>query len=554
MSKRNKRGTRGRRPKTEQHRKRLAEEIGRIVKRDDNIWKVTDGNREIDVLEEIAAATLVLDDRDVNRAKALLIGSLDVEGMEKIAKSFVNDDHFKLRILESVNNTDGFELRLMAYCGFRDKNDMTGYIIAMTMAKVVQALVGDTHLKLDYGVDSCILATFVYWAQQKGIMEEAYRYLRPEYRTRIKDRVDKDYKGILMELNKQFGEIYYDMKVGKVPLNEFKESLASENGKLPELRFAEPATSPEFSWLVVDDITGGDRLQNMDYSDEVKESISHIFQCYYHAMHYHTLGLFKHLIYGYYYEMTKEEIRNAFRQVEASRGKIREYEGKLRQFRSSNKRLNVELNRLRQSKIQLSELNKQLENRIRKLEQLGVKDIEPYESKIEDQGEEIERLQEVVRELERSNGKKDKEIEEMKEAQRGLREELRESKECNDRLKETLLNGSDRLYEDEIPTDCLVKSLKDKKIVVFGGDTIHSNIKNLGFKNLKLVEAGDRSTNTSDVINADVLVIITSYVSHASISVPKNTAETHGVPIMYFNNKNVNMLCRELFTFLNSER
>lgn len=165
--------------------------------------------------------------------------------------------------------------------------------------------------------------------------------------------------------------------------------------------------------------------------------------------------------------------------------------------------------------------------------------------------ESLDKVKEDNLALNRSISKKDKEIDEAHQKMDKLETEYLELLEKYDR--EHKLNSQlsiDRQFSS-IPMACFVNAIKDKNIVIIGGDHIHSRLRDYGLNNARFYKAGCRELSNEDIINTDMIVIVTPYVDHASIEVVTRAARNHGLKLLNFNNKNADMLICKVFEELN---
>ena len=511
--------------------------------------------KEVGIIEELCASMLVLDGNTqyktlIRFLKEVNFNTLDTMLDDKFSKEFGN-----YTIANSVNCVDKTYIRHAVYRALLSKNSACGEVIAIIIYGIMETFNGRTNISLDYGVDSCIISTILYWAYKNGITDEFFKYISPSYFKKVKqwEYIEESYKDTLTKTNEKFGEMYYDFKTEKIDKQEYLTLLVSENGNLPLPRGDDLTTSPEFSWQVVENIVGENLLQTLDYSDEVKEAISHIFQRFYDSIHFFSGEVYNYLIQGLFYSLNKTSIKQSFKQLETDKNIIAKYDTKLQDLKSHVKKLKKDVERQKNESTSLRKTGEDAKRKLNKLTVQGLTDIEPYIGQIKQRDSEIETLKKRIEELERRSSKKDTSIKELEKSNRGLKESVDSTFSLNEELKEKVGGLINNNSDDSIPIECIVNSIRDHRIVVFGGDKIHALLKNMGFKNLKLVKANDKTISKNEIKYADAMVIATGLLSHATSSTPKNTAESFGTPIMYFNSHSANKLCRELFTFLNSE-
>ena len=106
--------------------------------------------------------------------------------------------------------------------------------------------------------------------------------------------------------------------------------------------------------------------------------------------------------------------------------------------------------------------------------------------------------------------------------------------------------SNDKAY-NKIPINSFFNAIKNKNIIVVGGNPVHSEISRYGFKNLKLVEAGARTIKIYDKNKVDLIVIMTSFIDHATTESIKNEARKSNISILMFNERNVSKLIYAMF-------
>ena len=236
-----------------------------------------------------------------------------------------------------------------------------------------------------------------------------------------------------------------------------------------------------------------------------------------------------------------DSIREEIKKVRAQYEKERESN---KQYRSKTKKYEKEINELRgQLDTQKSKNEKYLKH-IDELKKQGIISSQPYK-------DEIDRLNEVlaVREAENSQltgqlGRSQRAYNEMKTTNSML---VSRVDNLQTKVEELSSKDNDVNITADIPIDCLVNAIKNKKIAVFGGNMMHAELAKLGLKNLRLYEAQDRGIQSRDMQSQDVLVVVTTYMSHAQMPIIKDAAKHYDIPIINFNYKNVYLLVRELF-------
>lgn len=164
----------------------------------------------------------------------------------------------------------------------------------------------------------------------------------------------------------------------------------------------------------------------------------------------------------------------------------------------------------------------------------------------------IESLQSENLELTRSVNKREKEIEEADSRLDKLETEYLELLEKYDRERELNSKMAMGGMIENIPTTCFINAIRDKKIILIGGDPMHTRLKEYGVDNIKCYKAGYKGLTVEDMIHTDLIVVATTFVDHASLETVKSAVKNHKLKLYNFNNQNADMLICSIFEHLNS--
>lgn len=99
----------------------------------------------------------------------------------------------------------------------------------------------------------------------------------------------------------------------------------------------------------------------------------------------------------------------------------------------------------------------------------------------------------------------------------------------------------------EIPMESFVSAIASHKIMILGGDMMHTKLKEYGLDNIKYYKAGCKELTFEDVANTDLIVICTSFVDHSSTELVVRASKNHDIPLLKYNNKNSDMLIYSIF-------
>lgn len=216
--------------------------------------------------------------------------------------------------------------------------------------------------------------------------------------------------------------------------------------------------------------------------------------------------------------------------------------------RSSNKELIRQNSELIKKLTKRENDAKRQQEIIEELKSQGLTSSKPFEEEIHRLREELKRAKETAISLERANGRLKKEKNELNDKVRSLSVQ---ASEASEKLKEVKRAAAENQASKEaVPIEAFVEAIKDKKITLVGGDTMHTHIQALGLNNVKFIKISNHSTPDSDIANSDLVVIITSFVSHVTSTKPKNVAIRYNIPLLYYNSTNVTGLVQEMFAAL----
>lgn len=223
-------------------------------------------------------------------------------------------------------------------------------------------------------------------------------------------------------------------------------------------------------------------------------------------------------------------------------------------YKSKLKQAEKEIDELKKRLITQKSKNDKQVAYIESLKSQGITNIKPYKDEIGQLREQLKARDEELVSSKRTQNRLNQTYQELKTAY-SIKSEQCDSltgqiEELNSKLSSALIANQG----NNIPLECYIKAIRNKKIALFGGNMMHSELKNLGFRNLKLFEASNRNMSFSDLAHQDLIVVVTGYMSHSTMQIPKGASDRYNVPIYYFNNKNIQMLIQELFAVFYSDK
>lgn len=180
-------------------------------------------------------------------------------------------------------------------------------------------------------------------------------------------------------------------------------------------------------------------------------------------------------------------------------------------------------------------------------EKLSVDDYRAMEETLKKRDDKIESLVQKQGELERTCSKQKREIEELQGKLGELGRDATHTKRMLQKQKTHSESIEITKSLSDIPLEAFITAIQPFKITLIGCDMLHSKIQESGLDNIKAFKAGSRNVKNYDIIGKRLVVIATDYIDHASIGDVTNTAKNNGVDLIYFNNRNFEMLVYEMF-------
>lgn len=218
--------------------------------------------------------------------------------------------------------------------------------------------------------------------------------------------------------------------------------------------------------------------------------------------------------------------------------------------------------RLNKCKKEIDQLKEQLNfskdktNRlmkeIKKLDKDAVIDLENKISELEEINESLKKKQDKhERDKERLTEKIDKledTISELRKEKDALDRELRElnSQNLDSEEDESKFNFQSK----EIPSNVLYNAIKDKKILLVGGNKIHARIIERGYDNIELLRSGNVNITMHSAQKYDLVVIYTKLVSHSVVERVESELKNSDIPIIRFNQAGINTLLYTIFMYI----
>ncbi len=229
--------------------------------------------------------------------------------------------------------------------------------------------------------------------------------------------------------------------------------------------------------------------------------------------------------------------------------KIDSQNTKIDNLRASLKDSTKTVKQLKDEKSDLEALNKKLDTQVKY--DIKPEDVKELKSRVDRSKETIEKLQAELNNLERQLSKKDKEVESLKAKLDKAETDYLELVEEHDRIKEINNRLNKHREFSEIEIKCFVNAIRRYKIALIGGDMMYDKLRNVyQLTNIAYHKAGCRDIKPEDLVNKDLVVMATAFLDHASTDLVARASRMSNIPVIRYNNKNVDMLIYTLFSEL----
>lgn len=234
--------------------------------------------------------------------------------------------------------------------------------------------------------------------------------------------------------------------------------------------------------------------------------------------------------------------------LELAEAETAKYKAKLKEVKAKAK----ESEKAKNQAVRETNSVKSKKKKIEKLIEDGVthETIEELNSKVAKLQSDLETANDEAANLKRQLSKRDRDIQdigkELNEA-RGKYSELEDKYNRSVELNSEI--ATNRAF-NQIPIECFISAIKDKKICLVGGNMMFEQLGKYGLDNIKTFAAGERNSNSfssSEMLGYDLIVVATSYIDHSSKYTMDNVSKANNTPILYFNNRNVDMLIYSIF-------
>lgn len=169
------------------------------------------------------------------------------------------------------------------------------------------------------------------------------------------------------------------------------------------------------------------------------------------------------------------------------------------------------------------------------------------ESKISTLQDQKSKLMNEAHELQRSLGKRDKEIASIHEKLDRAESDYLDLVEENDKLKKRAEDYHATGAISSIDLACYINAIKHKKIALIGGDVVHERLPRYGLTNIRCYKASKRTVTLEDIVDKDLVVIFTGFLGHSTKDSVVQVVKEYNIPTIMFNNQNIDLLVYEIF-------
>lgn len=247
---------------------------------------------------------------------------------------------------------------------------------------------------------------------------------------------------------------------------------------------------------------------------------------------------------------------------------IGKLEGKLKTLENKSERNESLVTALREKEKQLrrtikeketeitegKRVEKELHREIAKFKELktsGVKDVKPLKAEIERLKGSVEEKVDKLLERERENRKLQLELGNVREKYERIKDTYEKTMSSLEEKEEEETQRIEDGVNIDIPTSALVEAMKDRRIVIVGGDSLHPFIRELGFRDIRFVRV--QSTINGDAFDkCEMVVYMTREISHSHQEKVEQTIKSKGVKVLNYGYRSIPRLVKEMFIALNS--
>lgn len=247
-----------------------------------------------------------------------------------------------------------------------------------------------------------------------------------------------------------------------------------------------------------------------------------------------------------YIEIPLKEASSAKQLAELAEKRASSNEEKLSNIKRQLKELSKNIKKLESEAKSKDRTITDLQSKIG--DNISISELEKLRSLVSSYEDRIDKYLDRENELTRSLNKKEKEYMACKDKISKLESEYSELTEKYNRERELNNTMSVHRVFNEIPIECFINTIKNYKITMIGGDSMHVKLKDYGLDNIRLFKAGCKEITYEDIASMDLVVIATAFVDHSSIETAIKASRTHKINVLMFNNKNADMLIYSIFS------
>lgn len=229
---------------------------------------------------------------------------------------------------------------------------------------------------------------------------------------------------------------------------------------------------------------------------------------------------------------------------------------KLETLTSNNDKLKAEVRELKKtirgSQDEINKLQLEIQGYISK-DKLGlsIKEIEAMRDKIKSLEESLDKSNDLHDTKNRQLNKKDRKVGELEDRIKTLEQKNVELQEKYDKAIED--NKSKEILNkyNNIPIECFVNAIRNKNIVIIGGDNVFSKLSEYKFDSLKTITSSVNSIKTEELLGADIIVLMVKFMSNTTYYSALGIAKVNNIKTIQCNNTNTDIIIYSIFEALN---
>ena len=287
--------------------------------------------------------------------------------------------------------------------------------------------------------------------------------------------------------------------------------------------------------------------EEFDLEDEHGDSLDFMLERCNDCYSWAVLSLLNQII-CYGSERLNTDLKMTSTKLKNSQNEVNKVNEKLEKLRITHRVASKENGDLKRQLQEEKQKSSKLETELVKAENHA--ELTFLESEIERLSKLASTLQSSCQEKDRQLNKRVKEIDSLTKKLDLRESEIASLSALYNKSKDIADKLSTHKVYSQIPISTFINAIKDKRVIVVGGDMMHTKLQEYQSKfdwDIKLFKAGCRDINYEAIYSSDLIVVVTSYIDHSSLGYMREAVKTHSIPLLNFDNKNVDMLIYAIF-------